>query len=206
MHSPAVEYGKKLAGELKALALKIKFEASRRLSGGIGSTGTRRFLMRQQQQELDIVLSASGLKKIEEQLERLKTVDRKRVAERIRESKSFGEFSENSEYEDAKNEQAFIEGRIDELTAILRHANVLDEQGIPVDHVGVGSVVRVRDLQTLDEWEYRLVGPVEADPAEDSISNESPVGRALMGSRVGDIVEVRIPAGTVKYEIVDIHK
>jgi len=163
-------------------------------------------MRQQQQQEMDIILSASGRKKIEEELERLRTVDRRRVAERIRESKSFGEFSENSEYEEAKNEQAFIEGRIDELTAILRHSSVIDDAGIPVDYVGVGSVVRVRDLGSMDEWEYKLVGPVEANPAENAISNESPVGLALMGSRVGDIVEVRVPAGVARYEVVDIHK
>ncbi len=156
--------------------------------------------------EMDVLLSSTALRKIEQELERLKTVDRKRVAERIREAKSFGDFSENSEYEDAKNEQSFIEGRIDELTAVLKLAAVIDETGIPVDHVGVGSVVRVRDLETLDEWEYRVVGSYEANPAEDSISNESPVGQALLGCRVGDVVQVSVPAGVARYEVVDIHR
>ncbi len=162
--------------------------------------------MKNQNIQTDILLSLNALKKIEVELERLKTVDRRRVAERIRDAKGFGEFSENSEYEDAKNEQAFIEGRIDELSAVLRHAAIIDEAGIPIDHVGVGSIVRVRDLATHDEWEYKVVGSFEADPSEDCISNESPVGQALLDGKVGDIVEVKVPAGVARYEIVDIRK
>lgn len=162
--------------------------------------------MKNQQDEMPILLSQSGLKKIKGELERLKTVDRKRVAERIRDAKGFGEFSENSEYEDAKNEQAFIEGRIEELSAILKNAEVIDEEGIPVDHVGLGSIVRVRELSTMEDWECKLVGSVESDPSEDCISNESPIGAALMGAKVGDVVEVRIPAGTSRLEIMDIHR
>ncbi|MEI6914214.1 MAG: transcription elongation factor GreA [Armatimonadota bacterium] len=162
--------------------------------------------MLEQTSEMDVLLSSTGLKKIEQELERLKTIDRKRVAERIREAKAFGDFAENSEYDDAKNEQAFIEGRIDELNAILKHAAIIDETGIPVDHVGIGSVVRVKDLETLEEWEYRIVGAFEANPALDSISNESPIGGALLNARTGDIIEVSVPAGIARYEIVDIHR
>lgn len=154
----------------------------------------------------DIILTASGLKKIEQELDYLRTVHRKRVAERIRDSKQFGEFTENSEYEDAKNEQAFVEGRIEELKAVLMHAHVIEEDEVSTDEVGVGSVVRVRDLETMDEWEYTIVGSIEANPAEDRISNESPVGESLMGQKVGDVVAVEIPAGLARYEIVDIHK
>lgn len=156
--------------------------------------------------EKEIVLTADGLKRIELELEHLRTVHRREVADRIRESKSFGEFSENSEYEDAKTEQAFVEGRILELKHILANAEVVRESDIPTDMVGVGSKVTVRDLETDDEWEYTIVGSVEADPSEDRISNESPVGESLMEKKVGEIIEVDVPAGTAKYEIIKIGK
>jgi transcription elongation factor GreA len=156
--------------------------------------------------EKEIVLTADGLKRIEQELDHLRTVHRREVADRIRESKAFGEFSENSEYEDAKTEQAFVEGRILELKLILLNASVIEEADIPTDMVGVGSKVTVRDLESGDEWEYTIVGSVEADPSEDRISNESPVGEALLDQKVGDVIEVEVPAGTVKYEIVKIGK
>jgi len=154
----------------------------------------------------EILLTANGLKKIECELEQLRTVHRKRVADRIRDAKQFGEFSENSEYEDAKTEQAFVEGRIEELKKILAYARVIEDHEISTSQVSVGTIVKVRDLETGDEWEYTIVGPVEADPAEDKISNESPVGQALMDKKVGDIVEVEIPAGLARYEIIGIRK
>lgn len=158
------------------------------------------------QTDKEIVLTPGGFKKIEQELDQLKTIHRKRVADRIRDSKQFGEFSENSEYEDAKTEQAFVEGRIEELTRILQNAYVIDDSEIPTDRVAIGTVVKVRDLETMDEWEYHIVGSVEANPAEDKISNESPIGEALIGKTIGEIVEIEIPAGKVRYEIVDIHK
>lgn len=156
--------------------------------------------------EREIVLTAEGLRRIEQELEHLRTVHRREVADRIRESKAFGEFSENSEYEDAKTEQAFVEGRILELKMILQNASVIEDSDVPTDTVGVGSKVTVRDLDSGDEWEYTIVGSVEADPSEDRISNESPVGEALMDKKVGDTIEVEIPAGLVKYQIVKIGK
>lgn len=158
------------------------------------------------QAEKEVVLTARGLKKIEDELEQLRTVHRKRVADRIRESKQFGEFTDNSEFEDAKNEQAFVEGRIEELRQILASARVIDSEDVLTDSVGIGCVVRVKDLENSDEWEWTIVGTVEADPAENRISNESPVGQALMGLKVGDIAEVEIPAGRARYEIVAIRK
>lgn len=158
------------------------------------------------QTDREIVLTAGGLKKIEHELEQLRTVHRKRVADRIRDSKQFGEFSENAEYEDAKIEQAFVEGRIEELKNILAHAHVIEEDEVLTDRVSVGSIVGVKDLETSDEWEYTIVGPVEADPADDKISNESPVGEALMDRTIGDRVEVEIPAGIARYEITSIRK
>jgi transcription elongation factor GreA len=158
------------------------------------------------QTDKEIVLTPGGFKKIEQELDQLKTIHRKRVADRIRDSKQFGEFSENSEYEDAKTEQAFVEGRIEELTRILQNAYIIDDSDIPTDRVAIGTTVKVRDLETMDEWEYHIVGSIEANPAEDKISNESPIGEALMDRTIGEIVEIEIPAGKVRYEIVDIHK
>jgi len=158
------------------------------------------------QTDKEIILTADGLRKIEQELEQLRTVHRKRVADRIRDSKQFGEFSENAEYEDAKMEQAFVEGRIEELKRILMHAHVIQEDEVLTDRVGIGSIVKVRDLETSDEWEYTIVGSIEANPAEDKISNESPVGEALMGCTVGDRIEVEIPAGIARYEITGIRK
>jgi transcription elongation factor GreA len=158
------------------------------------------------QTDNEILLTASGLKKIEHELEELRSVHRKRVADRIRDSKQFGEFAENSEYEDAKTEQAFVEGRIEELKQVLMHASVIDESDVMTDVVGVGSIVKVRDMENNDEWEFTIVGSIEADPAVDKISNESPVGESLMGRKVGDISEVEIPAGLARYQIVSIRK
>lgn len=158
------------------------------------------------QTDKEIILTAGGLQKIEHELEMLRTVHRKRVADRIRDSKQFGEFSENSEYEDAKIEQAFVEGKIEELKSILMHAHVIDADEVETDKVSIGSIVKVRDLETSDEWEYTIVGPVEANPAEDRISNESPVGEALIGRSIGDRLQVEIPAGIARYEIKGIRK
>jgi transcription elongation factor GreA len=158
------------------------------------------------QTDKEILLTATGLKKIEGELEQLRSVHRKRVADRIRDSKQFGEFAENSEYEDAKTEQAFVEGRIEELKQVLMHAQVIEESEVLTDAVGVGSIVKVVDLETNDEWEFTIVGSVEANPAEDKISNESPVGESLMGRKVGETVEVEIPAGLARYQIASIRK
>jgi transcription elongation factor GreA len=158
------------------------------------------------QTDKEIILTASGMRKIEQELDHLRTVSRKRVADRIRDSKQFGEFSENSEYEDAKIEQAFVEGRIEELKRVLMHAHVVEEDEVPTDEVGVGTIVKVRDLENGDEWEYTIVGSIEANPAEDKISNESPIGEALIGGKIGSRIEVEIPAGLARYEIVGIRK
>lgn len=158
------------------------------------------------QAEREIILTAAGLKKIEDELDQLRTVHRRRVADRIRESMQFGELGENSEFEDAKNEQAFVEGRIEELRQILSAARVIEDEEVATDTVGIGTIVRVRDLETSDDWEWSIVGTFEANPAEDRISNESPVGQALVGRKVGDVAIVEIPAGLAKYEIVSIRK
>src|SRR5438552_16050033 len=116
-----------------------------------------------------VVLTPKGYEKIERELERLRTVDRREVADRIRDSKQFGEFTENAEYEDAKIAQAFVEGKIDDLRRILQNAHVLEPSDIPTDRIGIGSVVTVYDLDLKEDWELTLVGSVESDPGSDRI-------------------------------------
>ena len=152
----------------------------------------------------DIVLTMKGLKKIEDELEYLKTVRRKEVAERIKQAIAFGDISENSEYDEAKNEQAQVEERIMKLENTLKKAKVVDEDDISLDVVSIGTKVQVKDLDFQEIVEYTIVGSSEADPYELKISNESPVGRALLGKKVGDKVEIQIPDGVTKYEVLKI--
>ena len=152
----------------------------------------------------EIVLTKQGLKKVEDELDDLKAVKRKEVAEKIKQALAFGDISENSEYDEAKNEQAQLEERIAKLETILRKARVVDESQISSDEVSIGSTVRVMDLEFDEEVEYTIVGSAEADPYELKISNESPVGRALIGSKVGEIIEVQIPDGITKYKVIEI--
>ncbi|SFM18422.1 transcription elongation factor GreA [Pelosinus propionicus] len=156
--------------------------------------------------EKQFILTAEGLKKIEQKFEYLKSVRRREVAERIKQAIEFGDISENSEYEDAKNEQAFIEGEIITLEKMLRNSKVIDEQEIKTDVVSIGVTVVLKDLEYGDEFEYTLVGSAEADPVEFKISNESPVGQAILGQKIGSIVEVNVPAGILKYEVIDIKR
>ncbi|WP_026477005.1 transcription elongation factor GreA [Alkaliphilus transvaalensis] len=156
--------------------------------------------------ERDVVLTVNGLKKIEDELEQLKTVRRKEVAERIKQAIAFGDISENSEYDEAKNEQAQVEERILKLESMLKKARVIDEDEISLDVVSVGATTVVKDLEFDEVVEYTIVGSAEADPYELKISNESPVGRTLLGKKVGDIVEVQIPDGITKYEILEIKR
>ena len=148
----------------------------------------------------ETILTPEGLRKLEEELGFLKSVKRKEVAERIKQSKEFGDLMENSEYEDAKNEQAFVEGRILTLEGMLRNAKVIDNHDVRSDVVTVGSTVRLHDESGV-ELTYTIVGSPEADPLHDKISNESPVGRALLGKRRGATVTVKAPGGTVRYTI-----
>ncbi len=153
-----------------------------------------------------IVLTSGGYQKILKELEHLRTVQRREVADRIRDSKQFGELTENAEYEDAKIEQAFIEGRIQDLKHIIQSAQVLEEDEIPVDTVGLGSIVTVLDLDEKEEWEFTLVSSIESNPDEDKISDESPIGEQLFGKRIGDEVNVKIPDGKIRYRIEKIRK
>ena len=150
--------------------------------------------------EKETLLTPEGLRKLEEELEFLKTVKRKEVAERIKQAKEFGDLTENSEYEDAKNEQAFMEGRILTVEAMLRSAKVIDNHDVRSDVVTVGATVRLED-EAGEELTYTIVGSPEADPLHDRISNESPVGNALLGKRKGQTVTVKAPGGTIRYTI-----
>lgn len=154
----------------------------------------------------EVILTIKGLRKIEEELEHLKTIRRKEVAERIKQAIAFGDISENSEYDEAKNEQAFTEGRIIQLENMLKNAEVVDEAEVPSDVVSVGARVKVKDYDFDEEVIYTIVGSAEADPMEFKISNESPVGSGLIGKKVGDIVEISVPDGVSKYEILEISR
>ncbi len=154
----------------------------------------------------EIILTQDGLKKLEDELENLKSVKRREVAERIKVAIGYGDISENSEYEDAKNEQAFIEGRVITLEKMLRNARIINNDDINIDSVSIGSLVTVEDMEFGDTVEYAIVGSAESDPLNNKISNESPVGRAILGKNKGTVVEVNVPAGIIQYKIVDIKK
>ena len=152
------------------------------------------------------IMTYEGIKKLEEELEYLKTVRRKEITEKIKVALGYGDLSENSEYDEAKNDQAFNEGRIIQLENMLKNAVVVDESEIPTDKVSVGSIVKVMDYEFDEEVEYAIVGSAEADPMNFKISNESPVGSALLGKKVGDVVEVTVPSGVSKFEILEIRR
>ena len=149
------------------------------------------------------ILTAEGLAKLEAELENLRTVKRVQNSERIKVAISYGDISENSEYDDAKNEQAFIEGKIADLEKKLRNVEIIKKND--ADVVTVGSTVLLKDLEMDDVAEYTIVGSTEADPMEFRISNESPVGAAILGQRVGGVVEVHVPAGVLKYQIMQLN-
>ena len=152
------------------------------------------------------IMTYEGVKKLEEELEYLKTVKRKEITEKIKVALGYGDLSENSEYDEAKNDQAFTEGRIIQLENMLKNAVVVDESEIPKDKVSVGSRVKVMDYEFDEEVEYTIVGSAEADPMNFKISNESPVGSALIGKKVGDVVEVAVPSGVSKFEVLEIRR
>ena len=151
-------------------------------------------------------LSPERLAQLQEEMNYLKTVREKEVAELIKEARSFGDLSENSEYDEAKNEQAKLYGRIAEVENILANAVVIEENDDPADHVGLGCKVRVLDMDLEEEEEYTIVGSQEADPMNYRISDDSPFGRAMAGKKVGDIVEVEAPVGILKFRILKVEK
>ncbi|PKQ36705.1 MAG: transcription elongation factor GreA [Actinobacteria bacterium HGW-Actinobacteria-1] len=152
----------------------------------------------------EVALTPEGQARLEQELIHLETVRRREVGERIKEAKEFGDISENSEYDDAKNEQAWVESRIIEVNQILAHATIIQSPKRK-DKVTLGSKVELRDVETSEIHSYQLVGSAEADPVHDKISNESPVGQAVIGHKKGDIVRVTTPRGSViEYEVVSI--
>lgn len=151
--------------------------------------------------EKETVLTAEGLEKLQNELDELKAVHRKEVNDRIRQAKEYGDLSENAEYEDAKQEQAFVEGRILKLEAMIRNARLIDESAYAPDEVHLGAIVKVKDLRANAPYEFTIVGSAEADPANHRISNESPLGLALMKHKKGETVDVATPRGVVQYKI-----
>ncbi len=152
-----------------------------------------------------VIVTASGLKALEEELEMLKTVRRKEVSDKIRVARGYGDLSENSEYDEAKNEQAIVEARIADLEVMLKNVVILDESEIVKDSVSLGSTVKVYDEEFDEELEYIIVGSTEADLDLGKISDESPVGKALIGKKVGEVAEAILPTGdTAKFKVISI--
>lgn len=154
--------------------------------------------------EKQVLLTAEGLAKLEEELEYLKTDKRKEVSEKIKVALSFGDLSENSEYDEAKNEQAQVESRIVEIEAMLKHATIINEDDLNTEVVKLGARVKVYDTKYDETNEYQIIGSTEANPAAGCISDESPVGKALLGHAVGDSVDVETPEGVVAIKILEI--
>ena len=152
------------------------------------------------------LLTYAGLKKLEDELHDLKVVKRKEVAEKIKEAREQGDLSENAEYDAAKDEQRDIEARIEEIEKILKNAEVVVEDEVDLDKISVGCKVKVYDYEFEEEMELKLVGSTEANSLEGKISNESPVGQALMGKKVNDVVDVETQAGVIQYKVLDIQR
>ena len=152
------------------------------------------------------LLTYAGLKALEDELENLKVVKRKEVAQKIKEAREQGDLSENAEYDAAKDEQRDIEARIEELEKLLKNAEVVVEDEIELDKISIGCQVKVYDLEFDEEIEFRLVGSTEANSLQNKISNESPVGHALLGRKVGDVVDVETQAGVIQYRVLDIKR
>jgi transcription elongation factor GreA len=152
----------------------------------------------------DVILTPDGLKRLQEEIEFLSTTKREEVADRIREAREFGDISENSEYDDAKNEQAMLEHRISTLQEKLRRARVIKITDLSTDKVALGNKVTLKDLEYDEMLVYTIVGSAEANPTQALLSNESPMGQTILGHKIGEIVTVPAPAGQIRYEIVNI--
>lgn len=153
-----------------------------------------------------IILTNDGLKKLEAELQELKTIKRKEIAEKIKVALSFGDLSENSEYDEAKNEQAFVEARIIQIENMLKNVKILDKSDVSTEQISVGCRVKLKDIELNEEIYYQIVSSAEANPDKGQISDESPVGSALLSKKIGDIVEVEVPIGTLEFEILEITK
>lgn len=154
----------------------------------------------------ETILTEKGLQELERELEHLKTEGRKDIAEKIKVALSFGDLSENSEYDEAKSEQGKLEARIVEIEYMLKNVKIIDEENIDTGKVFVGSKVTIKDLETKESLTYQIVGFAQADPDNGRISDESPVGRALLGKKKGETVNVEVPVGVISYKIMSISK
>ena len=152
------------------------------------------------------ILTYEGLKKYEDELENLKVVKRQEVAQKIKEARAQGDLSENAEYDAAKDEQRDIDARIDELEKILKNAEVIVEDEVDLDKINIGCQVKILDIEMNQELDYKIVGSTEANSLKGKISNESPVGRALIGAKTGDIVRVETPGGELEYQVLEIQR
>ncbi len=153
----------------------------------------------------EVILTPEGYEALRQELDHLRTTRRREIADRIRDARAFGDIAENAEYDDAKNEQAMLEHKIAQLEERVAHAKVIDARSVDTSVVSIGSVVRLRDLDAKQSVEYFIVGSAEANPAEQKLSNESPVGKAILGRKKGETVEVATPRGTVlKFKILEI--
>lgn len=152
------------------------------------------------------ILTYEGLKKLEDELEELKVVKRKEVAAKIKEAREQGDLSENAEYDAAKDEQRDIEARIEDIEKILKNAEVVVEEEADLDKISIGCQVKILDIEFDEELEYKIVGSTEANSLKGKISNESPVGKALLGKKVGDVVKVETHAGELEYKVLSIHR
>ena len=152
------------------------------------------------------IMTYAGLKKLQDELQDLKVNQRREIAQKIKEAREQGDLSENAEYDAAKDEQRDIEARIEQIEQILKNAEVVDEDEVDLDVVNIGCLVRVLDIEYNEEEEYKLVGSSEASSLQNKISNESPFGKALIGAKVGEVVEVEAPAGVVEYKVLSIHR
>ena len=149
-------------------------------------------------------VSRAGYEKLQEEREYLVTVKRKEVAQKLKEARSFGYLSENAEYDEAKNEQAILESRINELELLIANAIVVEDHEVSTDEIGVGSIVKIKDLEFDEVETLQIVGSTESDPDNGKISDESPIGKAALRKKVGDIFEVEAPAGLIKFEVLEI--
>ncbi len=152
------------------------------------------------------VLTRKGEEKLKAELNELRSVRRREVAEKIKVALSFGDLSENSEYDEAKNEQGIIESRIAEIEATLAHAQVIDDEDISTEKVGIGTTVKILDIEMNQEMEFKIIGTKEADINSGKMSDESPIGAAIMGKKVGDVVDVEAPVGVIQFKVLEIRK
>ncbi len=159
-----------------------------------------------EEKEDDIVLTEHGYKKLQEELDHQKNVKRWEVAKRLEQARAFGDLTENSEYEDAKQEQAFVQGRILEIERILDNARVIREDEINLTQVTIGSLVHIEDVERREQLSLRVVSAAEARGDQKCISDQSPVGKAIMGHKAGEVIAVQVPSGLVKYRVLEIER